>query len=654
MKQNVEQCLNTFFELSKRYGGDERYALLGGTISCKINGEMYLKILDTEVATANQKLLMQENVDELLEMLEKEYAYNDSKYEQFFVEGMIESLSANQLQERSSAECLLHVLFPQTYVLQLHPAIISALTCGKNGEESCAKLFGNEALWVSLDNPGYSLARTCRKALNESLEIHEKKPNFLLIRKHGMIIAADSADELNQLADDIFARIGKEIKAEPEFAPISAPKIAVEIAPALRSLYQLHEGDACVVFHNSNTVKHYISDVRLVRQLTYSYTREQIFYCGNTVLVLNERADIADAFSDFVTSNGFAPKITIVENVGVFVLGVSKKEADFSLAVFLDTLRTVLYAEVFGGAAPLIKELAITIVNAKTESDCPDKPLYVNDKHPIKGKVCIVTGGAQGFGAGIAESITSRGGYVVVADMNKVGAEALAEKICQKFGDGIAIGVEVNVTNEDSVRQMVESAVLHYGGLDVMISCAGILIAGSLENMSADAFSKVTAVNYNGYFLCAKHAIKPMKIQRRFNTDYMADIIEINSKSGLEGSKANFAYAGSKFGGIGLTQSFALELAPFGIKVNAICPGNLLDGPLWSDPERGLFRQYLDTGKVPGAKTIEDVRRFYEAKVPLGRGCSIEDVAKAVFYIVDQKYETGQAVPVTGGQVMLN
>ena len=131
------------------------------------------------------------------------------------------------------------------------------------------------------------------------------------------------------------------------------------------------------------------------------------------------------------------------------------------------------------------------------------------------------------------------------------------------------------------------------------------------------------------------------------------DIITVNSKSGLEGSNKNFAYAGSKFGGIGLTQSFAMELAPYGIKVNAVCPGNFLNGPLWSDPVKGLFVQYLNAGKVPGAKTVADVRKYYESKVPLGRGCEIEDVAKAVLYIISQKYETGQALPVTGGQVML-
>ena len=91
-----------------------------------------------------------------------------------------------------------------------------------------------------------------------------------------------------------------------------------------------------------------------------------------------------------------------------------------------------------------------------------------------------------------------------------------------------------------------------------------------------------------------------------------------------------------------------------GIKVNSICPGNFLDGPLWSDPDRGLFVQYLNTGKVPGAKTIADVRAFYEAKVPMKRGCTTEDVMKAVRYVVDQRYETGQAIPVTGGQLMLN
>jgi len=107
-----------------------------------------------------------------------------------------------------------------------------------------------------------------------------------------------------------------------------------------------------------------------------------------------------------------------------------------------------------------------------------------------------------------------------------------------------------------------------------------------------------------------------LAIQHSVRPEYWSDIIQINSKSGLMGSNKNFAYAGSKFGGIGLTQSFALELVTDGIKVNSICPGNFLDGPLWSDPNTGLFVQYLRAGKVPGAASVEDVKAFYVSKVP--------------------------------------
>ena len=212
----------------------------------------------------------------------------------------------------------------------------------------------------------------------------------------------------------------------------------------------------------------------------------------------------------------------------------------------------------------------------------------------------------------------------------------------------------MDVTDEASVTAAVRASVERYGGLDLLVSNAGVLRAGSVTGQSLADFDLVTQVNYRGYFLAVRAVAPVMARQHAARPEYRGDIIEINSKSGLEGSKRNFAYAGSKFGGIGLTQSFALELIEDGIKVNAICPGNYLDGPLWSDPENGLFVQYLREGKVPGAQTIEDVRHAYEAKVPMGRGCTPADVLEAIFYLVAQQYETGQALPVTGGQVMLS
>ena len=267
----------------------------------------------------------------------------------------------------------------------------------------------------------------------------------------------------------------------------------------------------------------------------------------------------------------------------------------------------------------------------------------------LSGKIAVVTGGAQGFGLGIAQQMYKQGASVVLADINEAQAQASAATL----GDR-AVGIRVDVGNPASVEELMIRTVEHFGGIDIFVSNAGVLKAGSLQELTAEQFEFVTKVNYTGYFYCVKYASEIMKAQHEAAPEKWFDIIQINSKSGLVGSKNNFAYAGGKFGGIGLTQSFALELVEYQIKVNAICPGNYYDGPLWSDPERGLFVQYLHAGKVPGAKTVEDVKAFYMAKSPIHRGCTPEDVSKALFYCVEQDYETGQAIPVTGGQTMLN
>ena len=274
-------------------------------------------------------------------------------------------------------------------------------------------------------------------------------------------------------------------------------------------------------------------------------------------------------------------------------------------------------------------------------------------KPRLEGRVAVITGGAQGFGEGIARELAAVGATVVIADLNGALAQTVADSLCAAYGDHAAIAVPVDVGNEESAANFMDTVSLKLGGFDLLVSNAGVLRAGGLEEMTLQNFEFVTRINYTAFFLITKYGARVLRIGAMADPAYTSDIVQINSKSGLEGSNKNFAYAGGKFGGIGLVQSFAKELVTDRVKVNAICPGNYYEGPLWSDPEKGLFVQYLNAGKVPGAQTVEDVYNSYVSKVPMLRGCSPLDVSRAILYCVEQQYETGQAIPVTGGQNML-
>jgi len=190
----------------------------------------------------------------------------------------------------------------------------------------------------------------------------------------------------------------------------------------------------------------------------------------------------------------------------------------------------------------------------------------------------------------------------------------------------------------------VARALQDFGRLDIAVSNAGILIAEEVTEFPAEKWQAVINVNLFGYFLVAKHAARVMKAQRS------GVIIQVNSKSGKKGSYKNSAYAASKFGGIGLTQSIALELAEYGVRVNAVCPGNLLDSPLWTDGPNSLFEQYAKKWGI----SEQQVRQKYIDQVPMKRGCTYEDVCDVVAFLASDQasYMTGQAINVTGGQEM--
>ncbi len=646
--------ISTLVKFSNKYGSLAGFVLAGGgNTSYKNKTNLYVKGSGTSLKTITEEGFVKMNRASLAAIWEKTYSTDTAEREAQVLSDMMAAKCPGEEAKRPSVETLLHDLFPQNYVLHVHPTNVNAITCSVNGEATVAEMFP-EAVWVDECEPGYILAANCKKNLDAYRAKCGKDASVLFLQNHGIFFAADSVKELNSTVSAVMTAIAKKLAIKPDFKACETDTAtAAKIAPVLRMLYNA-EGNAAVKFVANKTVLKFAESREAFEVLRQPLSPDHIVYCKAEPLFLEDftPAGIKAAFDELVSRRGFMPKIVFAKGIGMFAVGATMKEVDTAIAVWADCMSITTLAENFGGVRHMAPAMVDFIVNWEVESYRAKVSLASAAAKPLAGKIAIVTGSAQGFGAGVAEYLAKEGAAVVIADMNIAGATATAEKIAADYGvPTLAVGA--NVSDEASVEAMMRQTVLAFGGLDIFVNNAGIVRAGSLEEMTKSNFELVAAVNYTAYFLCTKYASAVMKLQREAAPEYMADIIEINSKSGLSGSNKNFAYAGSKFGGIGLTQSFAMELAPYGIKVNAVCPGNFLDGPLWSDPEKGLFVQYLNAGKVPGAKTVADVRKFYESKVPLGRGCRIEDVAKAVLYIISQKYETGQAVPVTGGQEML-
>jgi len=173
----------------------------------------------------------------------------------------------------------------------------------------------------------------------------------------------------------------------------------------------------------------------------------------------------------------------------------------------------------------------------------------------LEDKKAIVTGAAQGLGKTISLRLALEGADVLLADIKLDTVRDTAKEISNQSARKI-VPVQTDVTNEVAVREMVKRAVREFGRIDLLVANAGILISGPSTDIAIENWRKVIDVNLTGYFLCAREVAKQMIAQGYGN------IIQINSKSGKKGSQQNAPYASSKFGGIGLTQSLALELAP--------------------------------------------------------------------------------------------
>ncbi|MDR1342484.1 MAG: SDR family NAD(P)-dependent oxidoreductase [Prevotellaceae bacterium] len=658
--------LNHLIQISQFYGRDSRYVIAGGGNTSYKNSEMlWVKASGYSLASITEDGFAVLDRRKLSVISEKTYPADAALREEEVKNDLAAACITKD--RRPSVETSMHNAINASCVVHLHPTLVNALMCSQNAEKATAEIFGSRALYIPYIDPGYVLFKEVETRIKSYKAEHGVEPEVILLQNHGIFVGADSVEKVKSVYDEVLGKIEAAtvaplptMEAEVEASHSACPVgVSVQrVIPAIRMMLSRQGMKTLKVVSNA-LVSYFCSSEENFEKASRPFSPDIIVYCKSSYIYISGGSEeeillaAEKKIGDYEKRYGYTPKVILIKGAGLVAVGDTAAGCDVILDVFQDMMKIAFLAQSFGGGHPMTQEQVDFIDTWEVESYRRKISAGANAGR-AENKIIVVTGAAQGFGEGIARCLVKEGANIVVADLNEAAGAQAVQQLNALAKSNRAVFVKANVADVESVDSLITATVKNFGGLDIFISNAGILRAGGLEDMTPESFELVTKINYSAYFYCTRAAARVMKLQNRYSEASYGDIIQINSKSGLRGSKANFAYAGGKFGGVGLTQSFALELAPFRIKVNAICPGNFYEGPLWSDPANGLFVQYLKAGKVPGAKTVEDVREFYMSQVPMKKGTSPEDVAKAVLYAVEQTCETGQAIPVTGGQVMLS
>lgn len=656
--------------ISRKFGQDSRFVIAGGgNTSYKDENRLWVKASGHALATITEDGFAVLDRALLNEMGEKAYNEDTAIREEQVKNDL--SVACITKDRRPSVETSLHNCMGFAFVVHLHPTLVNGLMCSVNAEAACKEIFP-DALYIEYTDPGYTLFKKVYDRIKAYKAEKGKEPQVIFLQNHGIFVGGDTTAEIEGIYSEVLGKLEAKVAALPE-GDTAVSETVTDVVPAIRQmLSRSGRGFKTLKVTKNALVDFFIDGCSVTStgsvtdcpgksgfdKIAKPFTPDIIVYCKSSYIFIEAESDeeilkqAEEEIEAFVSGKGYTPKVLLIKGIGLIAVGDSSRNAQIITDVFTDAMKVAFYAQSFGGEHPMERAWIDFIDNWEVEN-YRRKVASSASKGRVEGRTIIVTGAAQGFGEGIARELMAQGANIVVADLNEATGEKTAASFNEKAGANKAIFVKTNVADMASLRNLMKETILNFGALDAFVSNAGVVRAGGLDVMTPENFEFVTKINYEAYFFCAKVASHIMKIETKYDPEYFADIIQVNSKSGLRGSKANFAYAGGKFGGIGLTQSFALELASYRVKVNSICPGNYYDGPLWSNPENGLFIQYLNAGKVPGAKTVQDVKDYYLAQVPMRKGCNPVDVCKAILYAIDQTGETGQAIPVTGGQVML-
>lgn len=346
--------LEKLVEMSNKHGKNPELVLAGGgNTSYKENGVLYVKRSGTSMGTITSEDFVAMDISKLEALMEKEYPAEDAAREAAFLADVMDARCDEDLSKRPSVEVLLHGLFPQPYVLHIHPALVNGLTCGQGGETLARKILGEQIIWIPICRPGYTLGKLCREAMDAYLEKQGKDAQVVLLQNHGIFIAGQTPEEINAILANVIGKLETYVETEGKAEII---KKLSELTGLKAKYLPIREAD------------YFVSSKERVQDLLKPFTPDHIVYCGAFPLFVERMEELESALEAFKKAHDGLPKIVLIQNEGAFSVCANENETYNAELLLADAMKVAYYAKKFGGVLPMTDELTYFITHWEAES----------------------------------------------------------------------------------------------------------------------------------------------------------------------------------------------------------------------------------------------------------------------------------------------
>ena len=628
---------------------------------------LWVKGSGTDLATITAAGFPALRLDELLPLRQRE-SMEDAE--------MVDYLLRSALrpdQPRPSIETLLHAFVAAPHVDHTHPDAVIALTSSPRGRRLAEEAFGAEAVWLDYQRPGFHMSRRIAELLDEN-----PQARAVLLEKHGLVTWGETGEESYRITLEVVARAAEAIRTAAgggfglggeKVTPLGdaeADELLAAALPALRGAL-LADADGVVLHLDRTPGAVAFASSRRAPEVSQigAPCPDHLIHTKHKPLVVeldpahDGAAELRTAFrrgvDEYATwyrgyyerhlteesrpfpADPAGPRVVLVPGVGIVSSGADAGRARLARDLYHRAIAVQDAADAIGGFRSLSEDEAFAIEYWPLERY---KLAQAPPRGELAGRIALITGGASGIGRATARLLAERGAHVVVADLNAEGAATVAEEIAAAHGAGRALGVPVDVTDEAAVADMVRRAVLAYGGLDILVSSAGIASSAPVTETTLADWDRNHAVLARGYFLTAREVFRVLIEQGRGGS-----IVFVGSKNALVAGANASAYSAAKASALHLARCLSEEGGSLGIRVNTVNPDAVIEGSsIWSSEWKAERASTYGVAE-------EDLPGFYRRRTVLGVNVFPEDVAEAIVFFAGPRSakSTGNVVNVDGG-----